>query len=162
MTTPNPATVVKALTEAVNLLLVTMAHAECLRERVDAIDRAVLAEHTYTNEYEGNRITEPKESWQMGDDDAALYHPRRDAAIRAAGFDPPEGYCPALMAESAQTEAENALVKASEPFFGVTNDQLLSHFANGKTGLDHRREFIDLLIGLVVNFPGYESPNLAA
>ena len=154
MKIPDPNTVAKALTPAVNLVLVTMAHAELVREEVDGYAREVLAAGNYTSSYTGERITEPKDAWTMGDDAFPDYHAKVDAKVRAAGYDVPPDYCPALIAEEEQRRAERALIDASKPFFGVTTEDLLGC----RKGLEKHRKFLDLLIGLCVNAPGYKSP----
>jgi len=151
MTDPlaNPDKVVQALVPAVTTLLAAMTVAETLREKVDAIKQRHLDAEVYPHQDTGERITEPKRDWLIADEDWKLYHAKVDADVRAAGFDVPEGYCPALMAEHAQSNAQRALIEASEPFFGVTTEMLLGQ----PHGLEKHREFIDLLIKLVVNHP---------
>jgi hypothetical protein len=147
--TPNPDKVAKALTEPVNQMLVAQVFAEALHEQVEDIDRRVLSERVYTNKFSGERVTEPRLSYLMGDEDAEHFLARRDAEIRAAGFNPPEGYCPALMAQHEHIKAERALIDAAEPFFGVSNDILWG---------ENRTKWLDLLLKLVVNHPSYTPP----
>src|SRR5687767_13549918 len=45
------------------------------------------------------RITDPKETYLMSNEDSARYFPALDAAYKAAGYDLPQGYCPYLMAD---------------------------------------------------------------
>lgn len=150
----DPETVARALTPAVNLVLLAMARAELLREQVDGLARKVLAAGNYTSEYTGRRITNPRDAWTMSARLRPAYHALIDTELRAAGFNVPDGYCPALMAEVDQRNAEHALIEASRPFFGVTTDNLL----RCRHGLERRRQFLDLLIGVCVNAPSYKSP----
>jgi hypothetical protein len=158
--TPNPKTVAKALTPAVNTLLLAMANAELLREEVDGYKAALLAEGSYTDET-GKPVTEPKYDWTMGDDQFPGYLAKLEAKVKEAGHNVPKDQCPALIAESLQNQAEWAVIEAAEPFFGVTNSQLLCG-TKTEDGLTTQRKYLDLCIGLVVNFPGYEKPSLSA
>ena len=151
--TPTPHAVVTACAPAVTAMLVAKATALVLREEVDAIQARLLTERAYTSQYDGKAITEPKWTWLMGDDDSAHYLTRLAEETLLAGHVVPEGYCPALMAEHALSDAENAVISASEPFFKATNHQLLCG-TKDKGGLETRREFLDLIAGLCVNYPG--------
>ncbi len=63
------------------------------------------------------------------------------------------GYCPASITDYDVVKAENALVdKCSEYIPEITADKL--HCG----GLDTFKKCVDLLIGLVVNYPGYRKP----
>lgn len=142
----------------VDTLLLATATAELERERVDKIQRKVLAESVYvgaTRDDSGAtfRVTEPKDSWQMTTADSAKYLSTLDAIHLAEGFaKAADGYCPALTAENLKLKAEWALITAAEPFFDITNGQLVS------AGKGKRAKYLELLIGLVVNMPGYRSP----
>lgn len=157
---------VRAIRPNVDTLLLAMAFAQLERERVDKIQRKVLAEEVYLMDEvhcergrEDRRITDPRKAWLMCDADAARYYPKLNAIHLANGFaDAAKGFCPALVAETLQTEAEWALIKAAEEFFpGVTNDRLLCG-TEKRGGLETRQNYLDLLIKLVVNHPGYTSP----
>jgi len=156
--TPNPNTVAKALTPAVNVVLLATVLHDTLREEIDGYSREVLAAGTYPHEDTGEPVRDPKDAWLIVDDVWPVYYAKVEAKFRAAGHDVPPGFCPALMAESDLHKAQALLIESSKPFFGVTADQLLGCFKNGKTGLDTHREFLDLLIGLVVNHPTYRAP----
>lgn len=97
----------------------------------------------------------------MDDHSAATYHGRLNAIHLANGFaKAAEGFCPALVAEHTQREAEWALIAAAEEFMpGVTNDRLLCG-TKTEGGLETRRKYLDLMIGLVVNSPGYKKVQL--
>lgn len=136
----------------VDTLLAATAIAELERDRVDAIQRKVLANMGYSH-------VEPKYAWQLADDTAAEYHKRLNEWHLADGFeDAAKGYCPALCAEHTKTQAEWALISAAEEFFpDATNDRLLCGTAK-MGGLETRQKYLDLLIGLVVNQPDYTNP----
>lgn len=135
----------------VDTLLLATAYAQCERERVDKIYRKILADMGVT--------CDPKHVYQLADSTARDFYDRCNAWNLADGFaEAAQGYCPALCAESLQTEAENALIKAAAQFFpDCTNDRLLCG-TKTQGGLETRRKYLDLLIGLVVNSPGYMNP----
>jgi hypothetical protein len=150
----------------VDTLLMAMALSQLERERVDKIQRAVLAEEVYlmAEEHlhrgrEDRRITDPKNAWLMCDDDAARYYPKLNAIHLANGYaDAAKGFCPALVAEHDTIRAEWALIEAAQKWYPeIDNDRLLCGTGKGD-GLETRRKYIDLLIGMVVNKPGYTSP----
>jgi len=156
MTYPNPKTVAAVLTPHVVAMLAARVIAETLREEIDAIKVRVLSEGTYTSDYaeyddeNGNRVTIPKRDWTISDDQSAEYYRLLDLAIRAAGHNPPEGYCPALMAESELRDAQHALITAAERFFpGMTTSKLLCG-TKTEGGLETHAKYLDLLAGLVM------------
>jgi hypothetical protein len=96
----------------------------------------------------------------MDDESFQRFYARMQAIHLANGFeDAKEGNCPALVAEDTQSKAEAALIKAAEEFFpGVTNDRLLCSTVEGN-GLKTRKKYLDLLIRMAVNHPGYKAPS---
>lgn len=159
----NPSDVLKmasAIERHVNNLLVTMAIAEQKREEVEAIQRSVLAENVYEYDAErwarlevSGRITDPDECHLMRDDHAQDYYSKLNAIHLANGFeDAAKGYCPALCAESLIVKAKNILMDAAQEFTGFERAKIWKS--------EHRRKYLDLLIGAVVNRPGYKKPDL--
>lgn len=140
---------VAALADPVAELLVRMAHAQLERESANKRHATILNAGDYLDD-EGNRITDPSKSWHIHDEEQAkAYYALCDQANIEAGYDLEPGFCPALIAEHEQIKAEWALLEAAEKFFpGVDNDKLLC------AGLEKRKDYIDLLIKLVVNYDG--------
>lgn len=157
---PNPETIAKDLTPAVDALLMATALAQLEREKVDAVKQNLLDTHIFTmlndDDTPGPRITSPKYDWRMLDADHKKYCALLNAHFLAEGFtDAKRGICPALQAESTQRDAEQILIKCAETHFeGVTSHRLLCN------GIDKRKMYIDLLIKVVVNNPNYKTPNL--
>lgn len=165
------AKMVKAIKGDVDTLLMATAFAELERERVNKIQREVLASEVFLMDEkhldrgrEDARILDPEKAWLMNDVDAPRYYAKLSEIHLDNGFeDAAKGYCPALVAENLQLEAEWALIKAAEKFFpGIDNNRLLNgiHREDGswECGLDVRKKYLDLLIGMVVNYPGYKQP----
>lgn len=156
---PTAQQVLGAAQKPVNTLLLAMTLARAERERVDKIERRVLAEGQYygwRHEGEQYRVMEPKDFYHMDNQSAEAYQARLQSIHQAQDPTLPEGHCPALVAERWQTEAEWALIEAAEPLFDITNNQLLC--AAG--GLERRQKYLDLLIGMVVNSPGFQPPTI--
>lgn len=149
----------------VNTLLLANVLAQAEREKINAIQTQVLSEGQYTGRrlQRGGepgasfRVTTAEDAWHMTEHDAEAYYARLDAIYAGMGYDlPGPGYCPALIAEDLQTQAEWALIAAAgEHFPECTNDRLLC------LGSEKRREYLDLLIGLVVNREGYQAPTIS-
>jgi hypothetical protein len=155
-TKKNADKVYKAIRGNVETLLIAKAFAMAERERVDAIERQVLAEQLYYAD--GERVTDPKKSYRMDETTFAAYYAKVQAIHVKNGYaDAANGYCPALVAEDLQRKAEHALIEQVREFFpNVTVNSLLC-CANG---LERYKKFIDLLIGLVVNHPTFKAPKL--
>lgn len=147
--------VAEALTPHVNTLLLATAYAQLERERVDKIQRKILKDMGVT--------CDPEHVYQLADSTAKVFYDRCNAWHLAEGFKPAaEGYCPALTAETLKIEAEWAVITAAEQFFPECTNETLLCGTKTEGGLETRRKYLDLLIGLCVNAPGYRSPLKAA
>lgn len=148
--------VAAALMKPAKLVLAAKTVAKMERERVDKIKREILAAQVFTYRDDDGRqlrVTEPKYDWQMGEHDAQKYYALLEARHARDGYKLEPGHCPALVAEHEQTKAEWLLIEAAAEFFpGVTNDKLLCGTSK-MNGLDCRRKFIDLLLGLCATAP---------
>lgn len=148
-----------ALRTPVNAVLLAQAHAELMRQKCDGIQRKLLADGEYFTDAQWEpriprkRITEPRESFLMEDAGSAVYLEALDAAYRAAGYtDLGRGQCPALIAESLLLVAQRTLFEYAERLFPEIQEQHLYG--------ENRRKYLDLLVGMVVNAPGYKAPKL--
>ena len=149
------------LVNEVNAVLLAQAVADVEQERCDKIKRKLLAEREYFVAERWNRlktparVTDPNLAYLMGDADAAEYYAALDAAYATAGYKLEPGYCPALIAENVQVQAENAMIVAAGKWF--------SQFVDGDSPRvwgPNREKLIGLLIGMVVNAPGYVAPKV--
>lgn len=151
--------VTQEVKEAVRLYLEKHAIAEETRARVDVIQRQILAEEVklYANP-DGLRIFDPEETYLSDDEEAwQRYQELCDAKEREGGIKPPEmelDYCPALVAEREQLEAEWVIMDAAAvmlklEFDGRKLNNLLLCEQNGK-GLERRQKFIDTVVALVI------------
>lgn len=146
----NAKNVAKAMEPYVELLLFSMTHAQMEREKIDVLERRLLG----SGRYGGNG--DPKLAWTLPDEAFQRFLDDKHVELLAMDYDLERGYCPALIAEHSQIKAENALIEAAQQFFpDVSNDRLLCG-TDDKGGLELRREYIDLMIKMVVNRPGYK------
>jgi hypothetical protein len=151
----------RGLVNEVNAVLLATAVAEIERERCDKIQRRVLAEAEYMGARPSFtvpggvpfRVTEPKDDWLMDEADAKRYYAALDAAYAAAGYELDPGYCPALIAENAQCQVESAMIVAAGKWFPEFVDGDLPRVWG-----PNRTKLVELLIGMVVNAPGYVAP----
>jgi hypothetical protein len=125
-------------------LLLATAFAQAETERVNAYVRPIFDRYGFVYgdllpKKAGQPIEKPDYLYMSTDEaKVAAYFAECDAAHRAHGFAGPENHCPALVAQSLQIDAENALIEAAEPFFGVKQWQLT---------LEQRAKYLDLLTG---------------
>jgi hypothetical protein len=167
MITKMPKTIPQSLKSAVSAYLVSRGFAETVREKVDQIDRAILAEcplklaprwkERGTNLPE--LITEPKYTYLCDDSDQlADFYQERHNRQRQQGIKPesmPFEHCPALVAEHNLVKCEHLVIEAAAQMLGeklFTPQKLIC------AGLDKYQQFIDLSVRLVVNLPDFKSP----
>lgn len=157
-----------AVKSSVNAYLMARAYAETMRDCVDKIQSDILAECPLSNDLEQKRglaarqITDPKQAYLCTNEDWLQdYYQETDKRLREARRKPddmPINHCPALVAECLQTDTEWILLDCASDMLAMDFDgQELNHRLLCK-GLDKRQEFIDLVVGLVVNLPDFKNP----
>lgn len=122
------------------------------RERVDAYIKPIFDSFNFKYSGEsvekiedrggesilGKPLPSPRELYLCDDPRIEEYFAACDAEHRRQGYtDLQPGYCPALVAESLLIDAENALMEAANPLFG------LSYSPSG----EDRDKYLKLLIG---------------
>jgi hypothetical protein len=168
-------TVATELMPAVNTYLLAKAFAQLEREKVDKIQRAILNAASYYTSPEFlvdkekiSRITEPKDSWLMSTEDYRIYAAgvRRELEKEGYQINQPEDateywdyFCPALCAESLETDAAHAVVD-------MAGERLAPDIKDFRTSLlcqslDSYHKFLDLAVKLTINSPGYVPPTVA-
>lgn len=111
---------------AIGAVLAARLLASEAREAVDAYIEPLLADFDFRVDNEcdrgsprdGTPITKSSDLL-LTDQDCAAYYAACDAAHAEHGHDLEPGYCPALIAESAVIDAENALIKLASDRYGV-------------------------------------------
>lgn len=161
------------LKSSVNAYLIARAYAETQREIVDKIQRKILGECKYYIAEEWverlgekrERITEPKDTFLMDEDDFLDYYLNVRKDLEKAGYeiestaDPehPHSYkCPALSAEWTQTQAEHLVIDSMAEMLG--EDDLRHRLLCA--GLNKYHQFLDLAVKFVVNSPGWVAPKV--
>ena len=120
------------------------AEAATMRQAVDEIAAAVLADMVVRDFETGERITEPRLAWTARGEDSAAFHAEMDRRTRAAGLKPSSmiaEHCPALCAEWELSQAQSKLIAEMAPACGVNEGMLFG---------DRRREFLRIVIGLAM------------
>lgn len=134
----------------VQAYLTTKAAAEVLREKVDNWTREELARFEYHTAHEWiergrpERITEPKDTHLMSDDDFRELMNEKHEWHKTIGFGDLEyGCCPALIAESACCDAAHLLINRACEILdnGATLQDLLCN-------MKAYHKMIDLLCGM--------------
>ena len=151
------------LRAAVRAYLLARTVAEVTRERVNAVYRDILTETPIMADHDkhcdGLPIMGPEKLYLASDDEAVKRcWAEADRRLRQKGIKPadmePE-YCPALVAESTQRQAEALIVEAGAAMLGEGkgfHGRLLC------AGLEKYEQFVDLCCKLVVNEPGFRNP----
>lgn len=101
-------------------------------------------------------ISEPKQSWLMGDNDFLIYDAECKKERDKAGLkvNHPDN-CPKLEAESLVMKTRTLLTQSVSPMFGVTKDQLIA------AGMDKYQQFVDLTIKWIVSYAKAHNIDLA-
>ena len=145
--TPTP-----EMTAAAEALFMAKAYVQTIKPIVEEYQKRIIAE---INPKVADRfswigfttITEAKDSYLMNEADFNIYLQRcHDEAIKA-GFQVPEfGYCPLLIAEDLERQAEHALVNAMFEISHLSVNDILC------SGLEKYHKFIDLSLRLLAPF----------
>lgn len=144
----------EALAPAARAVIMATAHAQLERERMDALDRELIAFWKPVNQYTGKPITEPKDTWTMAETYWTDYHADRQAKIDAMGYKLARDFCPALVAEEDERKAKRLLLDVAAEFVPeLAADRVAFH-------LETYRKAVDLLMRIAVNHPGFRGPKL--
>jgi hypothetical protein len=161
-----PDSIFEACHIPVNAYFMARAYAETMRERVDEVQRAVLAEcpldmdaHVGDFRRGDGKITDPSLTYLATDEHFRDYLEKCNKRERAIGIKPadmPDDNCPALVAEHLQYQAEWLLLECGWCAIDVDGHPDGWKWLYG----EKRKRFIDLLCGLVLDHPKYERPNV--
>lgn len=127
-----------------------MAWVQVVKPIVTHYQTKILAEHDFMvrpdfrdGEKEGP-IRDPQLSYLMSDEDFALYHYQcNKARVEHKLHVDSEDYCPLLVAERLQVEAEGALMEAMKPVTGIRWKALYG---------ENRQKYINLSLQLLAPF----------
>ena len=145
----------------VNAFLMAKTYALCMRERVDEVQRAILAECPLDTDPQwiekgrtDEKITDPKHTYLATEVHFRDYQEECNHRLRKLGIKPddmPDEHCPALVAEHLQVQAEWLLLEYGWNAIGGAD--------NGWKNLygPEREKFLDLMCKIVVNHPKYKA-----
>lgn len=159
--TITPENITPDIKSAVRALLLAKTFAQVEREMIDAMQRDILMDgdrplyRVIQKKQDQGRpewITDPKYAYSMSKDDYLSYSAECDHRIKQMGYDVPEGYCPALIAESLQRKAEKILIDSAKGLIGFSFDDLIYT----KPGIYDK--YVNLLCSLVISLPDWKNP----
>lgn len=142
------------------LLLTAQALVETIRPIVEGYQKAILAKHTFTNQRTVERfahrgaapvevILDPKRSFELSDEDFAVYLEECNEARIAAGLQTDDpGHCPLLVAENLRGQAQRAFMESMESFTGINVDSLIGIY----DGIRQYDAFTESTLTLVAPF----------
>jgi hypothetical protein len=140
--------------KAAETLFLAMAYTQTIRPIVEGYQKRIIAEIKPEvcekfSEFATITITEAKDTYLMNDNDFQVYLKRCAEEAHKAGFKiPNDDYCPLLIAESLERDAEHALIKAMLPITHITKDMVLC----SENGLANYKKLIDLSLQLLAPF----------
>jgi hypothetical protein len=142
------------------LMLMSQAVVETVRPIVEGYQKAILAKHNFTNGRTVERlahrgaapvevILDPKRSFELSDDDFAVYLKECNEARIASGLqtDDPD-HCPLLVAENLHRQAQRAFMESMESFTGINIDSLIGIY----DGIKQYNDFTESTLRLVIPF----------
>lgn len=109
LTINNLKTWAKSHTTEALAVVALQAAAEVTLEKVDSYADAPLLKYGFMSQYGGGIIMKRDDLYKTKAD-CTEYYAELDELHRQHGFSVKPGYCPALVAQTAQIEAENALI----------------------------------------------------
>ena len=144
------------MVKAAETLFLAMAYTQTIRPIVEGYQKKVLAEikpkvsKKFLEMGTSQRvITEAKDTYLMNDNDFQVYLKRCAEEAHKAGFKiPNDDYCPLLIAESLERDAEHALIEAMLPITHISKDTVLC----SRDGLENYKKLIDLSLRLLAPF----------
>lgn len=144
----------------VNAYLIARAHAETMRKAVDEIEHQILEElPIYDTKRPGGRRLYRGDDLYLTDDAEACagFYAEANRRERASKLKPAnmgDEYCPALVAENLQRDAERLLIDTTGEPFGVTHEKVWC----AADAAQNSKAWIDSVVGFIVRQPGYISP----
>ena len=143
--------------QAAKTVFMAMAFTETIRPIVEGYQQKIINEmkpqvnerDSKNYQMEFKTITNPKHSYLMNNTDFKIYLKRcNEERIKAKLHVENEEYCPLLVAEDLQRQAERAFIDIMEPITHLSADRVLC----SKDGLDNYKKLIDISLRLLASF----------
>ncbi len=156
MTTQN-INITDDMKQAAKNVFMAMAFTQTIRPIVEGYQRQILKEmQPQVNEKDAKNyrlgfkiITDPKHTYLMNNTDFQAYLKRcNEERIKAKLKVESEEFCPLLVAEHLQSQAEHAFIEAMEPITHLTPDRVLC----SKNGLENYRKLLDISLRLLAPY----------
>lgn len=146
---------------AANAVFMAMAYTDTVREVIEPIQARLLQDNHYKMDI--NRFTRSEgdaaeftalhgiycrkwsELYLIFDEDMTDLMIKANYEYQKAGFKIELNYCPLLVAESTQREAERLLIDVMEPVTGLTTNKILT----SKDGVNNFKKMVDLTLRLL-------------
>jgi hypothetical protein len=149
MLTKQNINITEDMKQAAKTVFIAMAFTETIRPIVEDYQQKILNELKPKDVYRNEVITNPKYSYQMNDSDFQVYLKRcNEERIKAKLHVESEEYCPLLVAEDLQRQAERSFIDIMEPITHLSADKVLC----SKDGLDNYKKLIDLSLRLLAPY----------
>ncbi|STO91552.1 hypothetical protein [Fluoribacter dumoffii] len=117
---------------------------------IKGIQQALLTESQYRHRETNKVITNPKDTWLMGDIDFTQYSNLLHHRYLENGFQPKYGYCPLLVAEDELRKAGKKLINSLHSITGLSAMDVIN--AKDGKGLAHFKDFIEVSLRLLVPY----------
>jgi hypothetical protein len=157
MITKQNISITEDMKQAAKTLFMAMAFTETIRPIVEGYQQKIINEmKPQVNERDAQIcrmgfkiITNPKHSYLMNNTDFQTYLKRcNEERIKAKLHVDNEEFCPLLVAEHLQSQAERVFVEAMEPITHLSPDKVLC----SKDGLNNYKKLIDLSLRLLAPY----------
>jgi hypothetical protein len=154
MTTKQMPNITEEMKQAAKTLFKAMAFTQTIKPIVRGYQQKIIDEikpqtntkYAWTKKY---TITKPEDAYLMSDEDFQVYLKRcNEERIKAKLHVENEEFCPLLVAEDLQRQAERAFIETMEPITHLTPDRVLC----SKNGLENYRKLIDLSLRLLAPY----------
>jgi len=153
---------------AVNAYLMARVYAETIREEVDEVYKETLGIFPlYTDAFTRHnqkveRILDVNRMYLSKDEETCKnVYTDANFQLRKRGIKPDvmsDDECPALVAENIQLKTQWLICDTAAEMMGLDFDGKELNHRLLCMGLEKYKEFIDLIVGLVVNLPGFKNP----
>jgi Fe-S cluster biosynthesis and repair protein YggX len=122
----------KNVLRTVENVLMAQAYRETVEEIVKPQQHKVLQKHQFKISKEWTNkgrkpgvLTNPNHLELISDKDFKIYEKEMHEFYLDEGFNVDYGYCPLLIAENQERKAQDNLIKAIEPYTGITKENLM-------------------------------------
>lgn len=148
----NPNMITDAMKQNCKTVFLTMAYTETIRPIVEGYQKEILNFFEWKIDkqwvekgMEDQIIRDPDKAYLLSDEDFKSYLAHCNIARKKANLhvDNPE-FCPLLVAESLQNDAERLFIDSMEPITGLKAKDIIL--------LKHRKQLLDICLRLVVRF----------